>query len=104
MRRMAAHADSSALAVDSLVGIPPHLSRVSALADIGGRALGVITSQTPAEPGLPGQKAGTADVQKAPDLPQDSEPYMSVHRNMVGDSGFEPLTSCVSSRRSIHLS
>ena len=104
MRRMAAHADSSALAVDSLVGIPPHLSRVSALADIGGRAPGVIASQTPAESGVPERKAETADVQKGPDLPQDSEAYMGVHKSLVGDSGFEPLTSCVSSRRSIHLS
>jgi len=61
-------------------------------------------AQYPAEPGLPEQKAETADVQKSPDLPQDSEPYMSVHKSLVGDSGFEPLTSCVSSRRSIHLS
>ena len=61
-------------------------------------------AQCPAEPGLTERKAETADVQKGPDLPQDSESYMGVHKSLVGDSGFEPLTSCVSSRRSIHLS
>ena len=50
----------------------------------------------PAESGLPERKAETADVQKSPDLTQDSEPYMNVHKVVVGDSGFEPLTSCVS--------
>ena len=50
------------------------------------------------------RKAETADVQKSPGLPQDSEPYEKVHIKQVGDTGLEPVTSCVSSRRSIHLS
>jgi len=39
------------------------------------------------------RKAETADVQKRPGLPQDSEPYESVHINQVGVTGLEPVTS-----------
>jgi len=52
-------------------------------------------AQYPAESGLPERKAETAGVQKSPDLPQDSEPYMNVHKGLVGATGFEPVTSWV---------
>ena len=56
------------------------------------------------ESALPEREAETADVRKTPDLPKDSESYENIHSNRVGDTGLEPVTSCVSSRRSIHLS
>ena len=61
-------------------------------------------AQYPAVSALPERKQETADVQKRPDLPQDSEAYMNVHKKLVGDTGLEPVTSCVSSRRSSQLS
>ena len=61
-------------------------------------------AQSVAESALLEREAEGGDGQKTPEFPEDSESYANAHTNMVGDSGFEPLTSCVSSRRSIHLS
>ena len=47
------------------------------------------------ESGLPEREVKTADVQKTPDLPQDSASYMNVHNEMVGATGLEPVTSWV---------
>ena len=52
-------------------------------------------AQYPAGPALPEQKREHADVQKTPDLPQDSESYTNVHRVVVGATGLEPVTSWV---------
>jgi len=65
-------------------------------------------AQNPAQylhvPGFPERKGEAADVQETRDLPADTEPVTSGHIDMVGDTGLEPVTSCVSSRRSSHLS
>ncbi len=50
------------------------------------------------------RKEETADGQQGPDLPQGSELFSKVHKNRVGDTGLEPVTSCLSSRRSCQLS
>jgi integrase len=50
-------------------------------------------AQYPAESALPERKAEPADVQKTPDLPNDSELYENVHMELVGAGGLEPPTS-----------
>jgi len=52
-------------------------------------------AQYPAGLSLPERESKTADVQKSPDLPKDSEPYTNVHKNVVGATGLEPVTSWV---------
>ncbi len=61
-------------------------------------------AQCQAVSSLPEREVEADDVQKSPVLPQDSESYTTVHENRVGDTGLEPVTSCVSSRRSSRLS
>lgn len=49
-----------------------------------------IPAQYLPEPGLPEQKAETADVQQRPVLPQDTEAYRNLHKKSVGATGLEP--------------
>ena len=63
-----------------------------------------IPAQYQPESGLPERKRETADMQQKPVLPRDSESYTNLHIKQVGDTGLEPVTSCVSSRRSSRLS
>ena len=68
-------------------------SRLVARGTGGGRKEAQKAAQYPAESGLLAQKAEPPDVQKGPDLPQDSELYENVHKNVVGATGLEPVTS-----------
>ena len=52
-------------------------------------------AQYGAEPALLVQKSEPADVQKTPDLPNDSELYTNIHMELVGATGLEPVTSWV---------
>ena len=61
-------------------------------------------AQHPAVKCFTEREGKTGDVQERPDLPQVTEVSTNVHKNRVGDTGLEPVTSCVSSRRSSHLS
>ena len=61
-------------------------------------------AQHPAVKCFTEREGKTGDVQERPDLPQVTEVSTNVHKNRVGDTGLEPVTSCVSSRRSSRLS
>jgi len=59
----------------------------------GNREAAQKAAQYGAESALPERKAETADVQKTPDLPNDSESFRNVHKILVGATGLEPVTS-----------
>jgi len=61
-------------------------------------------AQSGAVSSLPERESGTAEVQQRPVLPRDTELYTNLHIKQVGDTGLEPVTSCLSSRRSCQLS
>ena len=69
-----------------------HYSRATAE---GGQSAAQNPAQYHAVSSLPEREGETGDVQERPDLPHDSESYMNVHKEMVGATGLEPVTSWV---------